>query len=76
MVQPFMGINDRFSLHQRLNPHQQKAAKERKRRKVKMVYCIVCRRYCWAEIGYDAYHCLECGCVIPKEKEKCQGKQQ
>ena len=51
-----------------LNPWQVRAAKERRERETRFVYCSTCRRYRWAEVlPDDEFKCLECGSLV-KEK--------
>ena len=57
-----MDVNEKFNLYHRLNPHQQRAAKERAKREARFGYCPTCRRYGWIEDNC----CCECGCPVEK----------
>jgi len=50
-----------------LNPHQKRAAEERRGRQIEMIYCPACRRYRWAIVQGGIQQCLECGNLVDKK---------
>jgi hypothetical protein len=66
MVREAMDINERLNLYHRLNPHQQRAARER-RSEPQFLWCAACRRYRWTYTGNTGRrYCRECGCLVEK----------
>lgn len=59
-----MGIN------MSLNPHQELSARQRRDRKLRLMYCPHCQRYGWAERIGDRYRCLECGNIVEEENAR------
>jgi len=49
-------------IDRRMNPHQQRAARERRKSDVRFSYCPTCRRYRWLEDN----RCRDCGCSAEK----------
>lgn len=55
-------VRKAMGLDGELNPHQQRAARERREAKIAFRYCPTCRRYSWMAKENNKWVCRECGC--------------